>query len=97
MLNAVRCSVKDRQKRRLVRRSLLQSGCKTWHPSMVIDGRGEKELPLCPKSPMSLSALFNGRAQKFVGFDSSLGCLLLFFLNIQVQHPTLDYRELISV
>lgn len=94
MLNAIRCSAKDRQKWRLVRRSLLQSGCKTWHPSMVTGAGGDRELPHCPRSPMSLSALCNGRAQKLVGFDSSLACLLLFFLNIQVQCPTLDIREL---
>lgn len=94
MLNAIRCSAKDRQEWRLVRRSLLQSGCKTWHPSMVTGAGGDRELPHCPRSPMSLSALCNGRAQKLVGFDSSLGCFLLFFLNIHVQHRTLDIREL---
>lgn len=84
--------MKDRQKWRLVRRSLLQSGCKMWHPSMVIGARGDRELPRCPKSPLSLFALYNGRAQKLVG---SLGCLLHLFLNIQVQCPTLAIRELI--
>lgn len=80
MLNAVRCSAKDRQEWRMVR-SLLQSVGKTWHPSMVVDARGDRELPHCPESPMSLSALDNGTAMspKLVGFDSSLS-LLLFFL-----------------